>query len=117
LENVQGRREDALDLPGTAGSRVTVQALVFNRVMDILPVSGWQVIQEADDRLTVLVTGVRDGLTDTVLQDQLSQSLAQERVRVPSIKIEHVTAIPKTAAGKAPLITSRSTYAQKQNGI
>lgn len=106
LESVQGRREDALELPGLAGGRVTVQPLVFNRVMDIVPVSGWQLIQEADDSLTLLVTGVRDGLTDAALREQVAHSLAQEQVQVPAIKIEHVAAIPKTAAGKAPLVTS-----------
>jgi putative adenylate-forming enzyme len=97
VESVQGRREDALELPGVAGDRVMVQPLVFNRVMDIVPVSGWQVIHEADDGLTLLVTGVRDGLTDAALRDQVSRSLAQERVQVPPITIEHVAAIPKTA--------------------
>ena len=87
-----------------AGGRVTVQPLVFNRVMDVAPVSGWQVIQEVDDSLTLLVTGVRDGLTDTALSEQLTRSLAQEQVRMLAIKIEHVAAIPKTAAGKAPLV-------------
>lgn len=104
LESVQGRREDVLKLPGRDGGRVTVQPLVFNRVMDIIPVSGWQVIQEADDSLTLLITGVRDGLTDAALREQLTRSLAQEQVRMPAIKIEHVAAIPKTAAGKAPLV-------------
>jgi hypothetical protein len=47
---------------------------------------------------------MRDGLTDTALSDQLTQSLAQEHVQVPNIKIEHVAAIPKTAAGKTPLV-------------
>lgn len=104
LESVQGRREDVLKLPGRDGGRVTVQPLIFNRVMDIIPVSGWQVIQEADDSLTLLITGVRDGLTDAALREQLTRSLAQEQVRMPAIKIEHVAAIPKTAAGKAPLV-------------
>lgn len=107
LEGVQGRKEDALELPGMAGGRIRVQPLVFNRVMDVVPVSGWQVIQEADDSLRVLVTGVRDGLTDAALWDELTRSLAQEQVRVPTIKIEHVATIPKTAAGKAPLIVSK----------
>jgi hypothetical protein len=62
------------------------------------------VIQQADDGLIVLITGMRDGLTDEALEDKLSRSLAQEGVRVPYIKVQHVTAIPKTEAGKAPLI-------------
>jgi putative adenylate-forming enzyme len=104
LETVQGRVEDALDLPAVSGGKVTVQPLVFNRVMDIVPVSGWQVAQQADNGLVVLLTGVRDGLTDEALLDKLTQSLAQERVRVPYVIVQHVAAIPKTAAGKAPLI-------------
>lgn len=104
LDSVQGRVEDALHLPAMAGGRVAVQPLVFNRVMDIVPVSGWQVAQQADDGLVVLLTGVRDGLTDEAFVDKLARSLAQEGARVPYIQVQRVAAIPKTAAGKAPLI-------------
>src|SRR3989304_2075902 len=74
LDSVQGRVEDALHLPAMAGGRVAVQPLVFNRVMDIVPVSGWQVAQQADDGLVVLLTGVRNGLTDDALVDRLTRS-------------------------------------------
>ena len=104
IETIQGRVEDALHLPAIAGGKVAVQPLVFNRIMDILPVGGWQVTQQADDGLVVLLTGVRDGLTDEALIEKLSRSLAQEGIRVPYIKVQRVTAIPKTEAGKAPLI-------------
>ena len=67
LESIQGRVEDALHLPARSGGRVAVRPLMFNRVMDILPVSGWQIVQEADDRLTVRLSGARDGLVDAVL--------------------------------------------------
>lgn len=106
LESIQGRSEQVLELPGAGGARVMVQPLVFHRVMDIVPASGWQVIHEADDRLTVLLAGAREGLTDADLRERLADSLAQEQVRVPVITIEHVAAIPKTAAGKAPLVVS-----------
>ncbi len=104
LETIQGRVEDALELPAVTGGKVVVQPLVFNRIMDIVPVGGWQVVQQADDGLMVLITGTRNGLTDEALIEKLSRSLGQEGVRVPYIKVQHVTAIPKTEAGKAPLI-------------
>lgn len=104
LESVQGRVEDELLLPAKSGGRVAIQPLVFNRVMDILPVSGWQIVQEADDRLTVLLSGVRDEMVDTMLADTLMQSLMSEGVHVPSIQIQRVSVIPKTSSGKAPLI-------------
>lgn len=104
LDGVQGRVEDALQLPAAKGGRVAVQPLVFNRVMDIVPVVGWQVAQQADDGLLVLLAGVQDGLADETLVDQLTLSLAQEGVHTPYITVQRVASIPKTAAGKAPLI-------------
>jgi hypothetical protein len=87
-----------------AGGEIVVRPLVFNRVMDILPVSGWQVNQQADQGLVLLLTGVRDGLTNEALVAQLTRSLAQEGAHVPYIRVQFVSAIPKTAAGKSPLI-------------
>jgi phenylacetate-coenzyme A ligase PaaK-like adenylate-forming protein len=106
LESIQGRVEDALLLPAKSGGKMVIQPLVFNRVMDTLrvPVSGWQIVQEADDGLTVLLSGARDGLVDETLVDKLTQALAEHGARVPRIQVQHLTAIPKTAAGKAPLI-------------
>ncbi len=104
LDSIQGRVEDALRLPTVAGGRVAVQPLVFNRVMDITQVSGWQIAQQADDGLVVFLTGTRDGLTDGALIDRLTRTLLQEGVRPPYIRVEHVSTIPKTGSGKAPLI-------------
>lgn len=104
LDSIQGRMEDALSLPSATGGRVEVQPLVFNRVMDILPVNGWQVAQQADDGLVLWITGVRNGLTDESLIDQLTRSLAREGALVPSIQVQRVGEIPKTASGKAPLV-------------
>lgn len=44
-------------MPGAKGGRLSIQPLVFNRVMDILPVSGWQVIQEKDSSVLDVATG------------------------------------------------------------
>ena len=108
LESIQGRMEDTLILPALSGGEVIVRPLVLNRVMDIVPVSGWQVVQQADNGLVVLLTGMRDGMSDEVLVAQISKSLAQEGAQAPYIRIEHVSAIPKTASGKTPLIKAYS---------
>ncbi len=104
LESIQGRVEDSLTLPAVSGGQVLIRPLVINRIMDIVPVSGWRVIQQADNGLVVLLTGARDGMTDDGLVDQISKSLAQEGAQVPYIRVQHVTEIPKTVSGKAPLI-------------
>lgn len=110
VESVQGRVEDTLLLPGPAGGRVAIRPLVFNRIMDILPVSGWQVIQEADDGLTILLSGAPDAMESDLrpqsLVATLTQALAQQGAHSLRIQVQHVPSIPKTAAGKAPLIRS-----------
>jgi putative adenylate-forming enzyme len=104
LDSIQGRVEDSLTLPGIAGDNVLIRPLVINRIMDIAPVSGWQVNQQADQGLIVLLAGMRDGTSDEWLESQINQSLTEEGAKIPYVQIQHVTEIPKTAAGKAPLI-------------
>jgi putative adenylate-forming enzyme len=104
LESVQGRIEDSLLLPSISGGNVLIRPLVINRIMDIVPVSGWQLIQQADNGLVLLITGVRNGLNDQTLVHQIKSSLAQEGALVPYMRIQHVHEIPKMASGKAPLI-------------
>ena len=104
LESIQGRVEDTLSLPGRLGGRVAIPPLVFNRVMDILPISGWQIVQDAKDGLTVLLSSVNGGVTDTTLVDTLIQTLKEQGAYASSIQVQRVAAIPKTASGKAPLI-------------
>ncbi len=104
LESVQGRVEDTLLLPAVTQGRVAIRPLVFNRIMDILPVSGWQIIQEPDESLTVLLSGVRGELTTKLVVDKLNQSLTAQGASVPKIEVQTVATIPKAASGKAPLI-------------
>ncbi len=106
LDGIQGRVEDTLRLPAASGGRVTVEPLVFSEVMDVLPVSGWQVIHEADDSLTVLLSGVRDGFSGEALRGRLAQALAEHGASVSQVKVQQVPAIPKTSGGKAPLVTA-----------
>jgi phenylacetate-CoA ligase len=104
VEGIQGRVEDTLPLPALAGGRMAVEPLVFSRIMDILPVTRWQMAPEADDTLTVLVSGRRQGFASERLVSQLSQLLAEQGVRIPHIDVQGVPAIPKTVAAKTPLI-------------
>jgi phenylacetate-CoA ligase len=112
LESVQGRVEDSLMLPAISGGKVLIRPLVINRIMDIAPVSGWQINQQADQGLVILLSGTRNGMTDHWLAEKIDQSLLQEGAHVPYIRIQHVSEIPKTAAGKAPLIKAYKSPSQ-----
>jgi phenylacetate-CoA ligase len=103
IDGIQGRTEDLLRLPGVSGGEVAVHPITFHHVLDSLPVSGWQVVQEVD-ALRVLLSGGLNGANDSTLVDALTHGLAAQNVVVPPISVQHVNAIPKNATGKAPLI-------------
>lgn len=107
LDTIQGRVEDVLHLPAMTGGQMAVQPLVFNRVMDIVPISGWQIVQQSDNGLVVLLTGVNDNRRDESLVEQLTRSLAEQGARAPYIHVKRVDTIPLTASGKRPLVKSK----------
>jgi hypothetical protein len=104
LDGIQGRAEATLYLPAKSGERVAIQPLVFNRIMDTLPVSGWQIIQNADDTLTVLLSGAHANVNDFELEKTLRQALIDQGAQVPFIEVQRVSTIPKSISGKAPLV-------------
>ncbi len=106
LEGIEGHASEVLLFPDRAGGEVAVIPHVFHRVMDTVPASGWQVVQEQDG-LQVLLSGASENLNEATLLDTLRQALAAQGVIVPPIRIQRVTAIPRNANGKAPLIVSK----------
>jgi phenylacetate-coenzyme A ligase PaaK-like adenylate-forming protein len=106
IDGIQGRVEDALSMPGAKGKPILIQPLVFNRVMDILPVSGWQVVQETETTLNVLLSGGRNNVRDETVSDAIRRELTAEGAISPLIKVQHIAEIPKNSSGKAPLVKS-----------
>ncbi len=105
IDAVQGRMEEVLAFPATAGGTVQVQPLVFSELMDTIPVSGWQIVQETNG-LSVLLSGIRGEFSDEALARTIQQALAKQGAVIPSVTAQRVATIPKTAQGKAPLIRS-----------
>ena len=62
-------------------------------------------VQESDG-LHVLLRGVRGRFEDETLADELRRELAAQGAVVPPVWVRRVAAIPRSAAGKAPLIRS-----------
>ncbi|MEP7187620.1 MAG: AMP-binding protein, partial [Roseiflexaceae bacterium] len=103
IDGVQGRTEEVLRFPGTAGGEVVVQPLMFHPVRDAVPAGGWQLVQD-NGGLEVLLSGVRVEFDDATLAEALRRALAAKGAVPPQIRVRRVAAIPRGASGKAPLI-------------
>ena len=82
---------------------MAVHPITFHHVLDSLPVSGWQVVQEKD-RLRVLLSGALNGANDIQIVDVITRNLTAQDALAPRISVQHVNVIPKNATGKTPLI-------------
>ena len=101
--------------PRPEGELAPVHPITFHRVMELLPARAWQLAQEADG-LKVLLSGARDAFSDETLVNALRQSLRDHGVVISTIEVQHVEAIPRGAAGKAPLIVANSARRRMEIG-
>lgn len=97
LAGIEGREEDVLTLGG-----VSVHPNVFHGVLEALPVSGWQVIDEGDG-LRVLLAGANT-VDPTAVTASLTEALKRVGVVGVPVQVDLVDRIPRTALGKSPLV-------------
>lgn len=105
IEGIEGRIPEMLYLLSPSGRVEGVNAFLFEFIMDKLPISGWQVIQE-EDGLHIFLTGASEKLRDEQLLDPLREELLKRGVLVPPIEIHRVTALSRNAGGKAARLLS-----------
>lgn len=105
IDAIEGRLQEVLTFPRTGGGEISIHPLLFHTLLDLLPVSGWQVVQEADG-LRILLARVHGVLDDCQIERQVESALTAQQAVVPPIQVQRVDAIPQTVAGKAPLVKS-----------
>lgn len=102
LEDIEGRIEDVLQLPGTAGI-VHVHPIVFHHVLDEAGSAGWQVIQEPSG-LRVLLAGLAPGASTEGVRAAVAGALTTAGVVATHVDVQIVERVERTALGKAPFV-------------
>ena len=99
LEGVEGRDEEMLRLPAAGGGTREVHPIVFEGILDNLPIAGWQITSDGKD-VTVFLAGADGTSTDSVREKILAE-LAKRGVVPDSVTVRRVDALARTATGKA----------------
>lgn len=102
LEDIQGRIEDVLHLPGKEGN-VNVHPNVFHQVLDHAANAGWQVVQEPT-MLRVLLAGMAPGTSTEEVRAAVTDALTTAGVVQTQVDVQIVEHVERTALGKAPLV-------------
>ncbi|HEX9226384.1 MAG TPA: phenylacetate--CoA ligase family protein, partial [Arthrobacter sp.] len=102
LEDIEGRIEDILQLPGKAG-KVNVHPIVFHHILDEAAAAGWQVIQEPSG-LRVLLAGLAPGFSTEGVRAAVAGALKETGVAETQIEVHVVERVERTALGKAPFV-------------
>jgi hypothetical protein len=102
MEDIEGRIEDVLDLPGRAGT-VRVHPIVFHHVLDQAATAGWQVLQEVHG-LRVLLAGLRPGNTTGGIRAAVADALTAAGVVGTPVDVTVVDRLERTPLGKAPFV-------------
>lgn len=103
IRSIEGRVEDTLMLAGATGGTVRVHPNVFHRVLERVPVREWQIVQ-GPESLHVLLARPEASVNDSRVVRELEHELAAVGAARPNIRIERVDQVPRTGAGKAPLV-------------
>jgi phenylacetate-coenzyme A ligase PaaK-like adenylate-forming protein len=105
VESIEGRTDDVLVLPATAGGTVRIHPVVFHQVLDLLDVVGWQVRQQ-EHQLQVLVAAPGPAFEARTTQRAVRAALTTAGALPPPLGVLVVDAIPAGAAGKRPLVVA-----------
>lgn len=106
LESIAGRTPEMLYFPTAAGREDGLAPLQFQTIFDMLPIGGWQIIQESDG-LHILLLGASEQLRDEDVLSGVRQVLAGRGAQVPPLQVQRVSTLIRNAGGKVPMLISR----------
>lgn len=107
IGGIQGRKEETLYLPDNYGKPVKLEPNLFHKIMEIIPVAGWQIIQDKQNTIRILICEPRCEFSEDLLMEKLQTELGYVNVH-PEIQVEYTSKLQQTETGKTILITSRA---------
>lgn len=106
IEEIEGREEQVIFLESESGEEVRVEPDLFFDNMVLLPIDGWQVVQERKDVITFLILRPRAEFKEAAFLQRIGDEIEKLGAKRPTLKVESVNELRRTKLGK--LITIRA---------
>ena len=109
IGGIEGRVEDVLVFPrcGASNETVSLHPNLFHEILETVPATGWQVVQE-DEGVTINLTGLKDAGVCEVLARQIEAMFSAKQAEVKSVTVRQVESLRRGATGKAPLVMAKA---------
>lgn len=100
IQEIQGREEQVIYLPGESGEKVRIEPDIFFDSMVLLPIDGWQVVQDHEDAITFLILGPHPEFKEAEFLKQMNTEFVKQGAKPLILKIEYITELRRTKVGK-----------------
>lgn len=100
IEEIEGREEQVIFLEGRTGEEIRVEPDLFFDQMVLLPIDGWQVVQERRDAITFLVLRPHAEFKEAEFLKRMGDELEKLGAKRPRLKVQVVDELRRTRLGK-----------------
>lgn len=100
IQEVEGREEQVIYLKGRSAKEVRIEPDIFFDNMVLLPIDGWQVVQESKDAITFLILRAHSNFNEADFLKQMYSELKKQGAEPPSLRIEYINELRRTPVGK-----------------
>lgn len=100
IDAIEGREEQVMFLEGESGEEVRIEPDLFFDQMVLLPIDGWQVVQERKDAITFLIVRPHAEFKEGEFLKRMGDEIEKLGAKQPTLKVESVDELRRTKLGK-----------------
>jgi phenylacetate-coenzyme A ligase PaaK-like adenylate-forming protein len=108
IEEIQGREEQVIYLRGRSGAEVRIEPDIFFDSMVLLPIDGWQIVQEREDAIVFLILAPHPEFDQAAFLERMTAELEKRGAEAPALRVEYITELRRTKVGKLITIQALS---------
>ena len=100
IAEIEGREEQVMFLEGKSGEEVRIEPDLFFDQMVLLPIDGWQVVQERKGAITFLVLRPHTRFKEAEFLKRMGDEIEKLGAKRPTLKVEVGDELRRTKLGK-----------------